>query len=371
MKKKLAAAAVILIVCALAIGSIVLYSIKTRNAVEELIASGRMVNILLAGSNIYKDRRFDFFAVLSLNPENGNIGVTFVPPSFLINMSDSGTEAKRLDDIDFIYFDRIRRSFMRDLKIPIQFYIALYASECGRIVDLLEGIDLFYLDQYGCGSFMKPGLNYLDGQKALSYINTVERNSVYLKYDRIMDILLTLYYSRAEKTGFLTMAFLKEMLDSNRTNLLPQELFSLSKFLSQDDNGDLIYTILPGELKEGYYITDSIAYKIYEKEFLGRLVIGSEDDSVPKIKILNATNVSGLARKMRNTLNRDGYNVVEFGTSPYGEMKQSIIISRKGDHSFVKQVSELTGISTVYYIIDNSLLYNTLIIIGEDMANDE
>jgi len=244
----------------------------------------------------------------------------------------------------------------------------LYASDGERITDMLEGIDLFYLDQYGCDDFAKPGLNYFDGKKIMKYINGVEKNSVYLKYDRIMDILLTLYYNKEEKKKFLTAGFLSKLLGSLQTNLLPQELFTLSRYLFSE--GELIYTILPGDLQDDYYVMDDITSKMYGKEFLEKLAGGGEEESVPKIKILNATPVAGLARKTRNMLNREGYNVVEFGTSPYGEMKKSFIVSRKGDHAFVKKISELSGIPTIYYIIDNSLLYNTLIIIGRDLGND-
>ena len=113
---------------------------------------------------------------------------------------------------------------------------------------------------------------------------------------------------------------------------------------------------------------DDIAHKIYESEFLNPLIVNSMNEQVPKIKILNGTNVSGLARKMRNLLIREGMNVVEFGTSPYQKMDKSIIVCRKGNLSAVQKVSELTGILKVHYIVDSTLLNNVLIIIGEDLA---
>jgi hypothetical protein len=366
VKKKLIIALLSAALIAVFVVILFLYRMKTRNAVEELAVGKKMINILIAGSNGYKERKFDLFAILSLNPENSNMGITFIPPSFRIKLSDS--ETKRIDEVDFIYFEKLRRSIYRDLQIQVPFYIQLYAPDGTRITDMLEGINIFYLDQYGCGDFAKPGLNYFDGKKIMKYINSAEENSIYLKYDRIMDILLTVYYNRGEKKKLLTAPFLSELLDSLKTNLLPQELFTLSNYLSNE--GELIYTILPGDLQDDYYITDDITSKMYEKEFLGKLVAGTEEESARKIKILNATPVSGLARKMRNMLNRDGYNVVEFGTSA-DEMNKSIIISRKGDHAFVKKISELAGISDIYYIIDNSLLYNTLIIIGGDLDHAE
>ena len=366
MKKKLIIAALLAGLAALLVGALFMYRMKTRNAVEELSAGKKLINILITGANKYKERKFDFFAILSINPVNGNVGVTFVPPSFKINMG--GNDVKRIDEVDFIYFEKLRRSINKDVQIQVPFYVQLYASDGERITDVLEGIDLFYLDQYGCGDFARRGLNYFDGKKIMKYINNVEKNSIYLKYDRIMDVLLTLYYNRGEKKKFLTADFILKLLNSLQTNLLPQELITLSKYFSSE--GELIYTILPGDIQGDYYVMDDITSKMYAKEFLEKLSNGVEEESAPKIKILNATPVAGLARKTRNMLNRDGYNVVEFGTSPYGEMNKSFIVSRKGDHAFVKKISELSGIPAIYYIIDNSLLYNTLIIIGKDLGND-
>ena len=366
MKKKLIIAAVIVGLAAALVAALFLYKMKTRNAVEELSAGKKMINILIAGANKYKERKFDFFAVLSINPVNNNMGITFIPPSFKIKMSDS--DIKRIDEVDFIYFERLRRAIHRDLQIQAPFYVQLYASDGERITDMLEGINLFYLDQYGCDGFAKPGINYFDGRKIMKYINSVEENSILYKYDRIMDILLTLYYNKEEKKKFLTTGFISKLLVSLQTNLLPQELLTLSRYFSND--GELIYTILPGYFQDNYYVTDDITSKMYEKEFLEKLAGGGEEESAPKIRILNATSVAGLARKTRDMLNREGYNVVEFVTSPYGEMNKSFIVSRKGDHAFVRRISKLMGIPTIYYIIDNSLLYNTLIIIGKDLGND-
>ena len=370
MKKKLIIIAVVLIVLGLVSGALYLYQIKTRNAVNELVANKKIINVLLSGVNSYKERKFDFFAILSLNPDNNNIGITFIPPSFKIQMGSSEKDIQRIDEVDFLYFDKMTQSISRDLKIQIPFYIELYATDGVRITDMLEGINIYYLDQQGCDKFAKPGLNYFNGHKLMQYINSVEQNSIYLKYDRIMDVILTLYYNnREDKIKFLKPEFVSELIYSLQTNLLPQELFSLSRFLSEE--GEIFYTILPGDLRDNYYVTDDLALKMYENEFLKRLVVGTDGDITHKIMILNATSVTGLARKMRNVLNREGYNVVEFGTSNFGEMEKSMVISRKGDHAFVQKLSELTGIPTIHYIIDNSLLYNTLIIIGKDLASEE
>jgi hypothetical protein len=136
-------------------------------------------------------------------------------------------------------------------------------------------------------------------------------------------------------------------------------------------DGDVMATVLPGFFKDGYYVMDDITFRIYEKEFLAQLIVDrseKEIDASIKIKIVNGTDVPGLARKMRETMIREGLNVVEFGTSPYRKMGKSIIINRRANIAAVNRVAELTGIQSVYNVIDNTQLHNILIIIGEDLV---
>ncbi|MCP4137991.1 MAG: LCP family protein [bacterium] len=368
MKKKIIIIVVLLCMLMGAFYLVQSYLLGTRNAVEQLVANKQMINILVAGSNKYREHKHRFFAILSIVPEKNNVGVTFIPPSFKIYLDDKKEKFSSLSDIDFGDFDKIRASLNDDLKLNIPFYVELYATDVKRIVDLAEGVELFILDQGRYNSNVKFGINYFDGKKINEYINSVEVNSIYLKYDRVQDILSTLYYKKESKRKFLNMEFITEMMDTVRTNFQPQEMFKIGELLFQD--GDIFSTTLPGGFDQnGQYITDRIAYKIYEKEFLTPIIINAETEPVAKIKILNGTSVSGLARKMRNILMRDGLNVVEFGTSSYPQMKKSIIISRKGNHAAVRKVSELTGIERVFHVIDSTVLTNILIIIGEDLAH--
>lgn len=366
MKNRIFIVVSILLLVLAVLAGIYFYQIKTRNAVEQLAEEKKMINILLAGNNEYRERTFSFYAIVSINPENGNIGITFIPPDFKVKLDDEGNKTAKIKDMDLIYFEKVRKSLWRDLKMNVPFYFEIYSPDVIRIVDMLEGVELFFLDQQMDMKNVSFGLNYFDGRKAMQYINSVEQNSIYLKYDRIQDLLLTLYYNREEKKKFFNVEFMTEILRTLQTNLLPQELMSLGAYIFK--GGNVFSTIVPGGIEQGYYVVDDITYKIYEKEFLTPLVIGEEGDPVIKIKILNGTDIPGLARKVRNTLNRDGLNVVEFGTSPFRKMDHSLIISRKGDLNAVRKVSELTGINSIHYIVDNSLLHNILIILGEDMT---
>ncbi|OHD64771.1 MAG: hypothetical protein A2176_10605 [Spirochaetes bacterium RBG_13_51_14] len=344
------------------------HGVRTRNAVEELIRKKRIINILVAGSNSLKDHKHAFFSIVSINPENRRIGITFIPPAFKIRLDDGGHSA-RINDVVVFNFNRLRYSIQKDLRLNIPFYAEIYATDVERIVNLIEGVDLFVLDQVRETPGIGFGVNYFDGRKVMRYINTAEQNSIYLKYDRILDVLMTLYRDRERLERFVGMEFMTEVMKSLKTNLLPQEALRIGEIIFND--GDVMATVMPGFFRDGYYVMDDITFRIYEKEFLAQLIVDRNErdiDSSIKIKILNGTDIPGLARKMRERLIREGLNVVEFGTSPYRRMNKSVIINKRASMAAVNRVAELTGIQSTYHIIDNTQLHNIMIIIGEDQT---
>lgn len=370
MKKKLIFAGMAIVVVLGALTAYRYYYLLTRNVVESLIARKRMINILVAGSNTFNNNRHRFCGVLSVNPENGKLGFTFLPPELKIDLNGRGTSFRKLQEIDISDFDDIRDSLQRDLKLNVSFYIELYAMDIERFVDLIHGIEMFVLDQVPLSDGYGFGINYFDGKKILRYINNVPTKSIFKKYDRVQDVVLSLHGNRQSYSRLLTPEFVSETLKSFKTNIMPQEIYSLGKLLM--DNTEIGCTILPGEFDDsGNYVMDNISYKIYEKEFLTRLVVEDENVGAIKVKLLNGTDIPGLARKMRNLLIREGLTVVEFGTSPYPRLDHSILINQRGNLSNARKVSEVTGIKKIYHVIDNTQLHDVLIILGKDNVKGE
>jgi len=131
----------------------------------------------------------------------------------------------------------------------------------------------------------------------------------------------------------------------------------------------VLSTIAPGSYRDGYYIVDEIAFQLYENDFLRQIVLGIASENPIRVNIVNATAQSGLARRMRNHLNRDMVSVLEFSSSPYGQFENSTLIGRTGDNRTVKRISELTGITRIYYVTDNTQLNNVMVILGNDISN--
>lgn len=364
MNKKisiLAAAFLIIIITFFAINQ---YRKSTRNIVDIIASKNDLVNVLVAGINTYKDDTFVFFGILSVNPANGNCGITLIPPDYGVFMNDDGSKVKKISQVDFYYYNRIRYSLKKDLGLDVPFYVKIYSPDVIRTVDLAGGINIFSIDQAPEVSNIKFGLNYLDGVKTMQYINSTRENSIFIKYDRILDVLLSLYYDKKQWDLYKHPGFLTEVFKSIKTNMVLREIYSIAGMLNE--KGDFYASLMPGGYSSDYYVVDEISFKSYQQDYLMPIAVETAAGSEIKIKILNGTSVPGLARQLRNSLIRDGLNVVEFGTSPYPQMPESVIICRKSDFYAAGIAAEKTGINSIYFVNDNTQLNNLLIIIGED-----
>ncbi|MCX8123542.1 MAG: LCP family protein [Spirochaetes bacterium] len=367
MKDKIRLIVSITLLCIVVLGIFYVYRRLTRNAIDTLASNKELINILVAASNEYNERRHSFYAILHFNPEKKSIGVTFIPPNYLVTLNKRTGKARRLATLSFSDHNDIVDSLEYDLHITIPFYIELYASDVVKIIDLIEGVNLYVLDQVKADLGFTTGINYCDGHKALWYINKVEQNSIYLKYDRIMDVVLTLFTNKDLYKKYANKKYIGEMVSSINTNLLIQEMISLVDLVY--DAKTVYTTVMPGKMdKENNYTVDDITRKLYEQKFLRPLVLDIKDSESIKVRILNGSDIPGLARKMRNVLTREGLTVVEFGTSPYEITDTTVIINQKGNLNAALKVSSILGIDVLYHVVDSSQLADVLVIVGKDYS---
>jgi hypothetical protein len=365
--KKLIIALFVLIVLGLVITNFVIkMNLSRRNIVAQLQTENSMINVLIAGSNNFNDNRFAFFSLISINPDKGTVGITFIPPSYSVDANEDGSGV-RIDSVDLDNYSLISSALERDLGLKIPFYISLYSVDAQRITDLIEGLDLFIFEEKNILPSLSFGMNYLDGEKSLKYINSVENNSIFYKYDRVMDVVFSLAENREKYRPFINRAFIAHASETLRTNLTVREIESLAHLAV--DSSRIFWTLLPGQLEEdGIYVMDDLARNVYKESFLKQLVIDETGEKNIKVTILNGTTISGLAMKTRNALMRDGINVVQFGTYSDQKLTKTMIIDQKGDPDRLETISVKLGVENCYHVIDSTQLHDILVIIGRDQG---
>ena len=92
MNKKFASLLIALILLVIAFFAINQYRNSTRNIVDLIASKKDLINVLISGINSYKDDTYVFFAVISINPANGNSGITLIPPDYGVFMNDDGSK---------------------------------------------------------------------------------------------------------------------------------------------------------------------------------------------------------------------------------------------------------------------------------------
>lgn len=364
MKKKgpiIAIAAIIIAVFAL----VFLLKSMNRNHIDTMMANNQMINVLVAGSNEFNAHHHKFYGILSINPENNRIGFMFIPPDFRLDMNGKG-KYLRLGDADFRDFEDISTALSRNLKFKPTFYVELYGPDVERLTDLFGGINLYLLTQKDYITTEKYGLNYLDGGKTMRYINSVAADSIFLKFDRIQDIISTIFDHRNNYNDQLNDKLVDEALSGINTNLLSKEVMSLLKAFNK--GADLQCMVVPGRMENGNsYVMDDIAQSFFEKEFIRKLVdVEQKNPDLPSITLLNGTGESGIAKRVRANMIKEGYKVVEFGTSDYPVQEKTLVINQKGNSALTRQVATYLGIGEIYNISNSTEFSSVLVILGKD-----
>lgn len=349
--------------CAIAAG-IYFYRTATRNAVESLVKKKQLVGVLIAGGNRFNDHRHRFYALMAINPDTRRAGVVFLPPAMEIDLEDDGNGV-RLETIDIRDFDDMADALHKGLRVRPQFHASIYPPDVRRAVDILEGMKLFLPEPLENVYGSVFGENILDGTKTVGFINS-SSESIYKKYDRIQDIMLTLFDNREAFRPFMNRVVAKELRRNVRTNMLENEMVSVARLLAGCERIRCIN--LPGQMSaEGTFFTDEVAFKLYEDTFLKWLIVDEKSAPNIRVRILNATDVSGLAKRTRTVLMREGITVVEFGTSSVTGLEKSLIINNKGSNEDIALIAELTGISEIRNSVNSTELFDATIMIGKDM----
>lgn len=340
------------------------YRRSSRNAVDKILSEKQLVSILICGGNKFNDNKHRFNCVLTINTETKRAGIVFLPPNFAIDIDDDGNAVK-LEDVDVRDFSDMSRAFYKSFRIKPQFYAVFYAPDARKITNIVEGIDIFLPESSAAVHSSVYGMNYLDGEKIMNFINM--NDSIYSKYDRLQDIFLTLFEKREMYMKFMNKYTANEIRSSIVTNLQNNEIMSIAEILSSCEELNCIN--LPGRVSDdGMFSADEISFKMYEDTFLRWLIVKEKNAPNIRVKILNATDIPGLAKRVRSALMREGISVIEFGTHQMNNLEESVIISNKGNNNDIKLVSELTGIKKVYHSVDSTQVYDLTILVGKDMV---
>jgi anionic cell wall polymer biosynthesis LytR-Cps2A-Psr (LCP) family protein len=266
----------------------------------------------------------------------------------------------RVDRIDIVYdgdkISAFEQEIERLLGLDINFFLVLNTKNLCKVVDLIEGVELFipapveiYREE---GSILFPsGITRLDGDKATSYVTyelpdedreliTFRRQRFFLGFLKRLgeknDVLKTPLVVQAYQSMLKT-----DMSPRVRTRLFDEYAGIDMDRISIQSVGGNIREVSGQTLLFPYY--DGSLIKEIVRQTLGgltRQMEGAFTERVFTVEVLNGTAVNGLAGRTAELLQGFGYDVIAIGNAER-TYDATLIVDRSGNESMVKILGDI------------------------------
>jgi anionic cell wall polymer biosynthesis LytR-Cps2A-Psr (LCP) family protein len=256
----------------------------------------------------------------------------------------------RVDRIDTVYDPQRVHVFEGEIEkflgIEINFSVVLELESLGKVVDLIDGVEVFIpapveLYEKDNRILFPSGVTRLDGDKARSYI-TYERpeEDQELAHFRRQRFFLGFIKRLGEKNGYLKQASVaqiyRELLKTSMDTRTQVRLFDVLAKIDTDrvniQSVEGIARKVSGQvllfpLYDGSLIKEIVGQSLAT---LTRQVEGSSE-RVFTVEILNGTTKAGLAGRTANLLRNFGYDVISIGNADRDDYETTEIVDHSGD----------------------------------------
>ena len=320
------------------------YYYKDFSVQEEDPFSTSKITILVTGSDtpVEGSPRSDTIFLVSIDLEEGDTGILFIPRDTKTNISGYGTY-KLNATYAFGGIEMVEETLESYLQVPIDYYVDLDFSGFVGIVDILGGIevdveeDLHYRDSAGDLEIDIPrGRQKLDGEQALDYVRY--REPIYADIGRIerQQKFIRSGFKRLKNPDIVTKlpAIYNELRKNINSNIPYGDITPFIRILKQMDLQQLQIETLPGEPK---YI-DGVSYWIpYEEQIEGLVdsLIRSKEyikNQQYSVLIYNGNGVSGAAGEAARELEIFGFNIEGLRNAAHFNHGTTMITYFDSDH---------------------------------------
>ena len=273
-----------------------------------------------------------------------------------------------VDRIDALYDSRSIEDFQEEIEklldIEISFSFIINLDNLGKIVDLIEGIDILIptqVEQYDRAEpiLFPPGLTRLDGDKVKSYLTYVltddTRESINSRRQRLFLGLLRRLREQNEmlKTPSISQLY-HSLLKTNANKRTFTRIFdeytgiNIDRLSVQTVSGsfrDISGQMLLFPTYNGNLIKDIV------RKTLGSLTLidQGESERVFSVEVLNGTTANGLAGRTAELLRDFGYDVVTVGNADSNDYDKTIIIDHSGSIQMVQTFADIIRCKNIQY----------------------
>lgn len=212
--------------------------------------------------------RSDVNIVATVNPNTNKVILTSIPRDYYVKLHDTTGYKDKLTHAGIYGIETSVQTIEDLLDIDINYYVKVNFTSLIKVVDTLEGIDVYskYNFTSGEGYRFKEGYNYLDGKKALEFVRT---RKAFKEGDRVrgenQQAVLEAIINKAMSPKIITKynKLLKSLEGSFVTNMDDKDITSLvKKQINNNDSWDISFINLNGTDGSEYTYSHS-ASKLY------------------------------------------------------------------------------------------------------------
>ncbi|MBN1410595.1 MAG: LCP family protein [Spirochaetales bacterium] len=327
-----------------------------------------------------------FLEVFFFNPETKKGGIFYFPP----NVGAKIDSINRVDEIGVLYNRKDILPLKKQVELliggDINFFMDFELESLGKLVDLMEGIEIFIsnpVDTVFKGKrILFPSGNVLfDGDKIIDFIvytedNEEEREIVSRRQKFLQALLKKLGETKMTEYLMKKNSF-SFFLNSITTNITSKDLQTFVKEMSLFDSDRLLFQNVMGKSVQvedkllNFPLFEGELLKSNVKQMLETMASAISGDNVTLnigIEILNGTDVNGLAGRTAKLFESFGYDIVSVQNADSDEYEETVVIDRVGKKDIAQKAADYIKCEKVISKVSPGLDENIdiSIIIGKD-----
>ena len=312
-----------------------------------------------------------FMELFFYHPEQKKGSIFFIPA----NLGSKIESLDKMDKISVLYkpgkISPLKKKVEQIVGFDIPFYIDLKVENISRLIDLLEGIEIFISNPvdklYKDRRILIPSGNViLDGDKIVDYIlfedkDEEERDKVFIKQKFLQSLLKRIGDANSNKFLLKEKPF-NYFCNIVDTNISKRDLISFIRELVHFDTDHIYLARVEGKtfLIEG----KELIFPHFKGEYL-KLNIKQILDTISSneifdnevltvtLEILNGTTIDGLASRTANLFQSYGYDVINIANADHHSYNTTLVLDRKGRLDLAEKVAEIIQCDKVRTEISN------------------
>lgn len=350
----------VLIVVLLAAAAVFIYLQIRTDEVGTAVKEGGTIKLLLIVGGAEEP---GFSEAIFFQSSTGKAAIVDIPMNTGVLLQSEN----RIDRIDTGFNpdnpEQYRSRVERLLDTEIPYYIYLDSEDYRKIIDILEGVELFIANPVettfrGRQALLPSGSVTLDGAKALIYaLYQEEQEQRTERVGRRQKLVQATLKKLSDRSDYVrNPEVLARSSSLMTTNLSRRALSSLFEALGRLDQDQIVFQRVLGNPRtvEG----EELIFPHYEGTLLQETIdqtltslnnaeVVSNEELNLTLEILNGTMRNGLAGRTSQVFKSFGYDVARVANAEFQDREDTVIIDRQGNMTAARKVAGIIKCNNV------------------------